>query len=104
MKVSAAPPGTTVGPIVTFLGPCPIVTVRPAAVAWRGGAETPREDADVPTISQAPGADGLTARPGGRRWTKRDGSRLTNAALTANFVIVGMAAIVAIIVLIAAAA
>ena len=80
-----------------------ITDVLAAAVAWRGGAETPREDADVPTISQAPGADGLTARPGGRRWTKRDGSRLTNAALTANFVIVGMAAIVAIIVLIAAA-
>ena len=81
-----------------------ITDVLAAAVAWRGGAETPQDDAAVPTISQAPGADGMTAHPGGRRWSRRDGSRLTNAALTANFVIVGMAAIVAIIVLIAAAA
>ena len=81
-----------------------ITDVLAAALAWRGGAETHRQDAAAPTISQAPGADGLTAQPAGRRRSRRDGSRLTNAALTANFVIVGMAAIVAIIVLIAAAA
>jgi predicted RNase H-like HicB family nuclease len=82
-----------------------ITDVLAAAVAWRGsGPETPRQEAAVPTISQAPGADGLTAQPSGRRRSRREGSRLTNAALTANFVLVGMAAIVAIIVLIAAAA
>lgn len=81
-----------------------ITDVLAAALAWRGGAETHRQqDAAAPTINQAPGADGLTAQPTGRRRARRDGSRLTNAALTANFVIVGMAAIVAIIVLIAAA-
>jgi predicted RNase H-like HicB family nuclease len=74
-----------------------------AAVLWRSGVEVVRTEEAAPTISQAPGAEGLTAQPSGRRRSRRDGARLTNAALAANFVIVGLAGIIAIIVLIAAA-
>lgn len=73
-----------------------------AAVAWRGraGAASAPSAGGTP-ISQAPGAAGLTAEPLGRRRKRRE-SGMTDAALMANFVIVAIAGIVAIVVLIAA--
>lgn len=69
-----------------------------AAVAWRGRAAAPPPGG---TTIQAPGAEGLTAEPLARR-SRRRPARMTDAALMANFVIVAIAGIVAIIVLIAA--
>lgn len=69
-----------------------------AAVAWRGRAPAPPPGG---TTIQAPGVDGLTAEPLARRSRRRPGG-MTDAALMANFVIVAIAGIVAIIVLIAA--
>jgi antitoxin HicB len=78
-----------------------ITDVLAAAVVWRAGHQVSPPGATTP-INQAPGADGLTAEPGARRRAKRNPTPLTTAALAANFVIVGIAGIVAIIVLIAA--
>jgi|Tabmets5t2r1_1033131.scaffolds.fasta_scaffold01632_4 antitoxin HicB len=69
-----------------------------AAVAWRGRSTAPPAGT---TINQAPGAAGLTADPLARR-SKRRQSGVSDAALLANFVIVAIAGIVAIVVLIAA--
>ena len=80
-----------------------ITDVLAAAVVWRGGPDASRPGTPTPSINQAPGAEGLTAEPGARRRTTRSPTRFTNAALTVNFVLVGLAAVVAIIVLIAAA-
>jgi antitoxin HicB len=81
-----------------------ITDVLAAAIAWRGrsdeagAARTPRT-----TLNQAPGADSLIADPSGsRRARMRRSTSLVTAALAANFVIVGIAGIVAIIVLLAA--
>ncbi len=79
-----------------------ITDVLAAAVVWRAGPQSSAPGTTTNPINQAPGADGLTTEPGARRRAKRNPSRLTNAALAANFVIVGVAGIVAIIVLIAA--
>lgn len=70
-----------------------------AAVSWRGRA--PAQPGGGTTINQAPGAAGLTADPLARR-SKRRPLATSDAALMANFVIVAIAGIVAIIVLIAA--
>lgn len=75
-----------------------ITDVLAAAVTWRGRAPTPP---DGPATIQAPGAEGLTAQPLARR-SKRRQAGLTDAALMANFIIVAIAGIVAIVVLIAA--
>jgi predicted RNase H-like HicB family nuclease len=80
-----------------------ITDVLAAAVAWRVTPRGSRSDASAAPINQAPGAEGLTAGPGARRRPKGNAGRFTNAALAANFVIVGAAAIVAIVVLILAA-
>jgi antitoxin HicB len=80
-----------------------ITDVLAAAVVWRAGAHTSPLGTTTTPINQAPGAEGLTTDPGARRRTRSNPVRLTNAALVANFVIVGIAGIVAIIVLIAAA-
>jgi predicted RNase H-like HicB family nuclease len=79
-----------------------ITDVLAAAVVWRAGPQGSQPGATTTSINQAPGAEGLTAEPGARRRAKRNPMRLTTAALVANFVIVGIAGIVAIIVLIAA--
>ena len=79
-----------------------ITDVLAAAVVWRAGAQASRPGSTTTPINQAPGAEGLTAEPGVRRRTKRSQTRVTTMALAANFVIVGVAGIVAIIVLIAA--
>jgi antitoxin HicB len=70
-----------------------------AAVTWRGRAST--QAAPGSGINQAPGAAGLTAEPLARRDQRRS-RRPADFALLANFVIVAIAGIVAIIVLIAA--
>ena len=78
-----------------------ITDVLAAAVVWRAGPQASRPGTTTP-INQAPGAEGLTAEPQALRRTKRSQTRVTTMALAANFVIVGVAGIVAIIVLIAA--
>jgi antitoxin HicB len=73
-----------------------------SAVGWRGGAAEGSPSSAKKSISQAPGAEGLTAEPTAGHRTRRSQTSLMTAALAANFVIVGIAGIVAIIVLIAA--
>ncbi len=81
-----------------------ITDVLAAAVAWRGRSDepgTPR--ASRTTLNQAPGADSLITEPSAsRRARMRRSTSFVTAALAANFVIVGIAGIVAIIVLLAA--
>jgi antitoxin HicB len=81
-----------------------ITDVLASAVAWRGRAESVQSEGEgSPTpISQEPGAQGLTADPTSPGRGRRNPTRLVTAALAANFVIVGIAGIVAIIVLVAA--
>ena len=71
-----------------------------SAIAWRGRANTAGANSTGPI--QTPGAESLTTQPTGARSTRRDSSRLFTLALAANFVVVGVAGIVAIVVLIAA--
>ena len=80
-----------------------ITDVLAGALVWRsgGGEAAPSARGNTP-LNQAPGAEGLTAEHlTGRRGRRRPGSFVT-AALAANFIIVGIAGIVAIGVLIAA--
>jgi antitoxin HicB len=80
-----------------------ITDVLASAIVWRGrpgGAQA--HDRSPTSPLQAPGADGLTTdRAAGKRKRARATDHVT-AALWVNFVIVGIAGIVAIIVLIAA--
>jgi antitoxin HicB len=80
-----------------------ITDVLAGAVVWRSGGEPPASSQATTTpINQAPGAEGLTTvHSAGRRGRRQPNSLLT-AALAANFVIVGIAGVVAIIVLVAA--
>jgi hypothetical protein len=78
-----------------------ITDVLAAAIAWRGDA-TPNPGGTRTPLNQAPGAEGLTAEPRAARRGRRDTKGLVTAALAANFVIVAIAGIVAIIVLVAA--
>jgi predicted RNase H-like HicB family nuclease len=78
-----------------------ITDVLAGAVAWRARPQSPAApDVTTPPISQAPGAEGLTAEPIARRRAKRESVPV--AALAANFVIVAIAGIAAIILLIIA--
>jgi antitoxin HicB len=81
-----------------------ITDVLAAAVVWRARAEGSAAPGKPPTpLNQAPGADSLVAEPNAaRRGRVRRSTNLVTAALAANFVIVGIAGIVAIIVLLAA--
>jgi antitoxin HicB len=74
-----------------------------SAVAWRGGKDN-RQGTESPSISQEPGVDSLTTDPlSSHRPRRNAGNRsLVTAVLAANFVIVAIAGIVAIVVLIAA--
>jgi antitoxin HicB len=78
-----------------------ITDVLAGAVAWRAGSGAP--SAASPTgstaLSQAPGAEGLTAEPSSRR-PRRSPSQLLLIGLAANFALVAAAAIVAIVVLV----
>jgi antitoxin HicB len=69
-----------------------------SSVAWRG--RSPSASGAGPI--QTPGAESLTTEPNAARSTRRDSSRLVAIALTANFVVVAVAGIVAIAVLLAA--
>jgi antitoxin HicB len=77
-----------------------ITDVLAAAVAWRG-AQHPVGGGTAP-ISQEPGVGSLTADPLAPPRTKRKPASIVTAALAANFLIVAIAGIVAIIVLVAA--
>jgi antitoxin HicB len=81
-----------------------ITDVLAAAVVWRARAEGSAAPGQTPTpLNQAPGAEGLTTEASAtRRGRVRQQTSLVTAALAANFVIVGIAGIVAIIVLLAA--
>jgi antitoxin HicB len=80
-----------------------ITDVLAAAVAWRGSADANPAAAKTGTpLQQAPGAEGLTAEPTAGRRGRRQPRSLVTAALAANFVIVAIAGVVAIIVLVAA--
>jgi antitoxin HicB len=74
-----------------------ITDVLAAAVGWRDRS-SPSPAGSTP-ISQAPGAEGMTAEPI-RRPRKGGPTPLVAVALAANFVIVAVAAIVAIVVLV----
>jgi antitoxin HicB len=71
-----------------------------SAVAWRSRSPSAQGNSTGPI--QTPGAESLTAEPSVGRPAKRDNSRLVTIALAANFVVVVIAGIVAIIVLVAA--
>lgn len=80
-----------------------ITDVLAAAITWRGRADATLSPTGARTpLNQAPGAEGLTTEPTAGRRGRRNPTSLVTAALAANFVIVGIAGIVAIIVLIAA--
>jgi antitoxin HicB len=81
-----------------------ITDVLAGAVVWRSGGDAADAPGGAKTtpISQAPGAEALqTEHTAGRR-SRRQPTSLVTAALAANFIIVGIAGIVAIGVLIAA--
>jgi antitoxin HicB len=79
-----------------------------SAVGWRRSASADEADATTTPISQEPGAAGLTPEPlvrdsdAGARRSRRMPARFVTAALTANFVLVAVTGVVAILVLIAA--
>jgi antitoxin HicB len=81
-----------------------ITDVLAGAIVWRSGGD-PAESLGKGTttpISQAPGAEGLHTEHSPSRRSRRQPTSLVTAALAANFIIVGIAGIVAIGVLIAA--
>jgi len=79
-----------------------ITDVLSSAVNWQGRSD-PRaaREAQKP-LTQEPGEEGLTARPGGHPERPRSSQRLLIIVLAANFVVVVVAAVVAIAVLISA--
>ena len=80
-----------------------ITDVLAAAVAWRGLNEGKASVIGSGPVSKEPGAASLTADPlTPPRTTRRNSGTMVTAALAANFAIVAIAGIVAIIVLIAA--
>ena len=80
-----------------------ITDVLASAIVWRGGANSGSAGATAPSSPlQAPGADGLTTEPAAASRKRARNATLITAALAANFIIVGIAGIVAILVLITA--
>jgi predicted RNase H-like HicB family nuclease len=81
-----------------------ITDVLAGAMVWRSGGEPPTvlSQGNSKPISQAPGAEGLTMEHTPGRRSRRPPTSLVTAALAANFIIVGVAGVVAIVVLIAA--
>jgi antitoxin HicB len=80
-----------------------ITDVLAGAVVWRSGRESaePAQGKTTP-INQAPGAEGLTPEHLAGRRSRRQNMSFVTAALAVNFIIVGIAGLVAIGVLIAA--
>jgi antitoxin HicB len=80
-----------------------ITDVLAGTIVWRGRPDDVHPRPSVATSPlQSPGADGLTTEHGAARRERVRRANVVTAALAANFVIVGIAGIVAIIVLIAA--
>jgi antitoxin HicB len=73
------------------------------ALEWRsGGDQVPTSAGSATPINQAPGAEGLAPEHLARGRSRRRPGSFVTAALAANFIIVGIAGLVAIGVLIAA--
>jgi antitoxin HicB len=79
-----------------------ITDVLAAAVVWRSRPAADGRAAGSSGPIQTPGAESLTAELNAAPPPRRDSSRLVPVALAANFVVVGVAGIVAVVVLIAA--
>ena len=79
-----------------------ITDVLASAVNWQGGAGDRRTRGPKTPLTQEPGENGLTARPTGPAQRARDPQRILIIVLAANFVVIVVAAIVAIGVLMAA--
>src|ERR687897_1652378 len=79
-----------------------ITDVLAAAVVWRSRADAGKAAGNSTAPIQTPGAEGLTTELDPGPPAKRDSSRLVSLALAVNFVVVGLAGIVAIIVLVVA--
>lgn len=81
-----------------------ITDVLAGAMVWRSGGDPPAglSEGTTTPISQAPGAEALHPEHSASRRSRRQPTSLVTAALAANFIIVGIAGIVAIAVLIAA--
>jgi antitoxin HicB len=79
-----------------------ITDVLAGAVVWRSRPAASGRGAGSTGPIQTPGAESLTAELNAAPPPKRDASRLVPVALAANFVVVGVAGIVAVVVLIAA--
>jgi antitoxin HicB len=79
-----------------------ITDVLAGAVVWRSRPASSGPSAGSTGPIQTPGAESLTAELNAAPSSRRDASRLVPVALAANFVVVGVAGIVAVIVLIAA--
>jgi predicted RNase H-like HicB family nuclease len=79
-----------------------ITDVLAGAVVWRSRPSSNSRTAGSTGPIQTPGAESLTAELSAAPPPRRDSSRLVPLALAANFVVVGVAGIVAVVVLIAA--
>jgi antitoxin HicB len=80
-----------------------ITDVLASAIVWRGRADGAGTNAGSPSSPlQAPGAEGLTTERSGASRRRTRNATLITAALAANFIIVAIAGIVAILVLITA--
>jgi antitoxin HicB len=80
-----------------------ITDVLASAIVWRGRPEGVQANHRGPASPlQAPGAESLTTEHGGAQRRRVGGMTLMTAALVANFLIVAIAGVVAIIVLITA--
>jgi predicted RNase H-like HicB family nuclease len=79
-----------------------ITDVLAGAIVWRSRPVSSAPGANSTGPIQTPGAESLTAEFDPAGPTRRDSSRLVPLALAANFVVVGVAGIVAIAVLLAA--
>jgi antitoxin HicB len=79
-----------------------ITDVLSGAVVWRSNPGSNATAAGSRGPIQTPGAESLTAEVNAAPAARRDSSRLVALALAANFVVVGVAGIVAIAVLVAA--
>jgi antitoxin HicB len=80
-----------------------ITDVLASAIVWRGRTDGRQAGAEAPSSPlQAPGAEGLTTERGAASRRRVRNATLITVALAANFIIVAIAGIVAILVLIAA--
>jgi antitoxin HicB len=80
-----------------------ITDVLASAIVWRGRPDRVQATGRGPSSPlQAPGAEGLTTERGAAQRRRARGTTLVTAALAANFLIVAIAGIVAILVLITA--